>query len=79
MATRMIKASEFKARCLRLMDEVSETGETLIVTKNGKPVVEVRPAVPKRRSLLGLHKGLGETRGDIISPAFDEDDWEMLR
>ena len=79
MATRTIKASEFKAKCLKLMDEVNATGETLTVTKNGKPVVEVRPAVRKRRTLLGLHKGLGEIRGDIISPAFDEDDWEMLK
>jgi prevent-host-death family protein len=78
MTTRTIKASEFKAKCLQLMDEVNASGETLTVTKNGKPVVEVRPVVRKRRSLLGLHKGLGETRGDIISPVL-EDDWEAFR
>jgi prevent-host-death family protein len=78
MSTRTIKASEFKAKCLKLMDEVNASGETLTVTKNGKPVVEVRPAVRKRRTLLGLHKGLGETRGDIIGPVL-EDDWEAFR
>ena len=78
MAARIVKASEFKAKCLQLMDEVSASGETLTVTKNGKPVVEVRPVVRKRRSLLGLHKGLGETRGDIVGPVL-EDDWEAFR
>ena len=35
---RTIKASEFKAKCLKIMDEVAETGETVLITKNGVPV-----------------------------------------
>jgi hypothetical protein len=61
------------------MDEVNATGESLTVTKNVKPVVEVRPAVRQRKSLWGLHAGQGQTLGDIISPAFDEDDGDMLK
>ena len=38
-----ITASQFKARCLRLLDEVAETGETLVVTKHGHPVARVVP------------------------------------
>lgn len=38
-----ITATQFKARCLRLLDEVAETGETLIVTKHGRPVARVEP------------------------------------
>ncbi len=34
-------AGEFKAKCLALLDEVSITGEELIVTKRGKPVAKV--------------------------------------
>ena len=34
-AMQTIKASEFKAKCLRLMDEVNHTGEGIIITKNG--------------------------------------------
>lgn len=78
MENRTIKASEFKAKCLKLMDEIAATGETVTITKNGKPIVEVRPATRQRRTLRGLHKGLGETRGDIVGPIF-EDDWESLR
>ncbi len=33
-----INALEFKAQCLQLMDEVAQTGESLVITKNGKPV-----------------------------------------
>lgn len=40
---REITASQFKARCLRLLDEVAETGETLVVTKHGRPVARVVP------------------------------------
>jgi prevent-host-death family protein len=40
---REITATQFKARCLRLLDEVAETGETLVVTKHGRPVARVMP------------------------------------
>jgi prevent-host-death family protein len=41
--TRQIKASEFKAKCLALMDEVARTGNPVVITKNGKPVAELVP------------------------------------
>ena len=64
-----IQASEFKAKCLGLMDQVARTGETIVVTKNGKPVAELRPHRPPRaKTLLGLHKGRITIHGDIISP-----------
>src|SRR5919106_1575795 len=39
---RTIKASEFKARCLKLTDEVAASGEPLVITKNGRPIVWAR-------------------------------------
>lgn len=36
-----IKASEFKAKCLKLLDEVTATGEDIVVTKRGKVVARV--------------------------------------
>ena len=64
-----IQASEFKAKCLALMDEVARTGQTIVVTKNGKPVAELRPHRPPRaKSLIGLHKGRIDIHGDIVSP-----------
>lgn len=49
---RTIPAGQFKARCLKLLDEVAETGETIVVTKRGKPVARVEP-VEEPRSLVG--------------------------
>ncbi len=69
-----IKASEFKAKCLKLMDEVAETGEPLVITKNGRPVAELRPAKKRVKSLFGAHKGMFEIKGDIIAPIDVE--WE---
>ena len=51
-AKREIPASEFKAKCLALLDEVAETKETLVVTKRGKPVAHVVPA-DEPMSLIG--------------------------
>lgn len=66
-----IQASEFKAKCLALMDAVATTGETWVVTKNGKPVAELRPYSGGRiDSPFGLHPGL-EIRGDVIAPLED--------
>ena len=54
---RTIPASEFKAKCLALLDEVAETGETIIVTKRGKPVARVEPPEAPR-SLAGTFEQL---------------------
>ena len=77
MAT--IQASKFKAKCLALMDHVARTGETLTITKNGKPVAELRPHRPPRaKSLIGLHKGQVKITGDIVSP-IDAELWETAK
>ena len=49
---RRISASRFKAECLGLLDEVSTTGQPLVVTKRGKPVARVVP-VEEAPPLLG--------------------------
>ncbi len=36
-----MRAGVFKARCLALMDDIQASGEPLVVTKRGKPVVKV--------------------------------------
>lgn len=75
----LIQASEFKAKCLALMDEVARTGEPIVITKNGKPIAELRPHKPPRaKSLIGLHKGKIKIHGDIISPVGTEL-WEALK
>lgn len=63
-----ISASQFKARCLGLMDQVAATGEVLVITKNGQPVAELHPCAPARRaSPFGLHPEV-VIHGDLLAP-----------
>ena len=66
--SREIPAGEFKAKCLKLMDEVAATGEELVITKRGKPVARLVPAKEERPSLLGCMKGSIKILGDIVEP-----------
>jgi len=74
---RTIKASEFKAKCLRIMDEVAATGEPVLITKNGVPITELIPARQRPKTLFGSMKGSVTFMGDIISPIDVE--WEAER
>jgi len=71
---RTIKASEFKATCLRLMDEVASSGEEIVITKNGRPTARLVPCRKQFRDWFGADRGRIEILGDIISPI--EVEWE---
>lgn len=74
---RIIKASEFKAKCLKIMDEVAASGETVVITKNGVPITELIPAKRRPETLFGAMKGSVIYMGDVISPIDEE--WEAER
>lgn len=64
-----VQASEFKAKCLALMDDVARTGKTIVITKNGKPIAELHAHRPPRAaSPLGLHKGRISFSDDLVAP-----------
>lgn len=63
-----ISASEFKAKCLRLMDEVNRTGEAILITKNGKPVSILKPYKSVPKTLFGLHKDKLRSKDDLVEP-----------
>jgi len=73
----MMKASEFKAKCLALMDEVERTGQSLVITKNGKPIAELSPYKQRKRNARGILKGRLVVTGDIVSPIDVE--WNALK
>ena len=54
---KQMRASAFKARCLKIMNEIQATGEPVIVTKRGKPVVKILPADPEKGSIFGFMAG----------------------
>lgn len=66
---RVIKASEFKAKCLKLMDEVAESGEEIVITKNGRPVSRLAPyRKPSSGLFFGRNRDNIQILGDIVSP-----------
>lgn len=77
MPHKTIKASEFKAKCLQLMDEVKKTGKEIVITKNGEPVSKLVPVKHKPKTLFGAHRGRIIVKGDIVSPLDAE--WDVLR
>ena len=78
-AARTIKASEFKARCLKLMDEVAESGEEIVITKHGRPVSKLAPHRDKPKLFFGIDRGRIEILGDIAEPIGVEWDAETGR
>lgn len=75
-----VAISEFKAKCLSLVDQVNKTKTPLVVTRRGVPVVEVIPVSPQRdRSWLGSMAGTAKIIGDIVSPVIDFGDFEALK
>ena len=72
-----ITATEFKAKCLSLIDEVQEQGSELIISKHGRPVARLVP-VGAEKPWLAL-RGKGRFTGDPFAPVVDEKDIEALR
>jgi prevent-host-death family protein len=70
-----IKASEFKAKCLHLMDVVNQTNEEIIITKNGKPVSRLVPYRKQVDSLFGLHRNHIKSHDDLLAPTGE--DWNV--
>lgn len=76
-----ISISEFKAKCLSILERVHKTKKPVRVTRFGKPVAEVIAPSPARErgEWLGRMKGTAKIVGDIVSPVTDSSDWEVLR
>jgi prevent-host-death family protein len=76
-----VAISEFKAKCLALLEQVRKTKKPIRITRFGKPVAEVVPPSPPKPTgdWLGYMKGTFEIVGDIVSPVIDLDDIEAMR
>ena len=74
-----ISAAAFKARCLTLMDDVSTTRETVVITKRGKPVAKLVPVEAESGEFIGRLKGIIQIVGDIESPVDPPEAWESAR
>ncbi len=75
-----IAISKFKATFLSVVERVRRTKKPELITRFGKPVAEVVPPPPgpEAEDWLGSMAGMGRIVGDIVGPAADESDWEVL-
>ena len=71
-----INVTEFKAKCLGLLDKVGLTREPIVITKRGKPVAKVVPVEQESqpKNHFGYMSGTITIQGDIVSPMME--DWE---
>jgi len=74
-----MRAGEFKARCLKVMDEVRVSREPVIITKRGQPVAKLVPVDRRNDDIFGCLKGVIEIVGDIESPVVAPEEWEANR
>lgn len=62
---RKMAAAQFKAECLAVMDHVLQSGQPIVITKHGKPVVKVVPAQESDEEIFGALAGIARIAGDI--------------
>ena len=72
--------SEFKATCLKVLDQVRRTGRPVVVTRRGESIAMVVPPPPPEPGPGWLGAGAGSARiiGDVVAPVIAEDQWEVL-
>ncbi|HXM93733.1 MAG TPA: type II toxin-antitoxin system prevent-host-death family antitoxin [Candidatus Dormibacteraeota bacterium] len=76
---KQMRAGIFKARCLSIMKDVQATGEPVVVTKRGKPVVKVVPVKSKKANLFGFMVGEFKIGGDIEAPVVPLEHWKAMK
>ena len=76
-----IAISKFKATCLEVLERVRRTRKPILVTRFGQPVAEVTPPgiSESKGRRLGSMVGTVRIKGDIVSPASDPEDWDVLK
>ena len=82
MSGRQVPAGEFKAKCLRIIREMQDTGESVTVTRRGRPVAVVSlpaPTEPIQQSFIGCMRGSVVRFDDPLEPAGPPSDWSALR
>ena len=75
---RVIGVSDFRRRCLELLESVRSEGMELVITKHGRPVARITPMSSDAMPLRGMMRGKLTLNGDIVEVDWSEE-WEALR
>jgi prevent-host-death family protein len=71
-----IPAAQFKAQCLAVMDKVAASGRPVVVTKHGKPVVQISRVASTEEDIFGFLAGKGRIVGDVEN-TIPLSDWNL--
>lgn len=74
-AARVVPAGEFKTKCLQLMDEVDQTGETILITKRGRPVSILMPVTSEAPGICGRYKDRVRIPDEGLPRSFTAAEW----
>jgi prevent-host-death family protein len=78
MVVETVPISEFKAKCLAILERVRKTRQPILVTKRGKPIAQIDPPPAEgSKSSRGVMAGTMEIIGDIVEP-LPREDWGRL-
>ena len=80
MSGKIVGATEFKADCLRLIDDMNRSGEPVTITRRGKPVASLVPvARAAPASLIGALNVAAIHYDEPFAPAVETADWDAAR
>ena len=81
MSTKQVSAAEFKAKCLRIIQEMGTDGRPVTITRRGRPVAVLSPLPPKRDAtpFIGMMQGSVLAYENPLEPATPPSDWAVLR
>ena len=76
-----LNATDFKAKCLGVLDDVARTGDVVTITKRGKPVARLIPYTAESTGVFPQDQLKGSVRilEDIVSSPWAADDWNAVR
>ena len=75
---RKMPAGEFKAKCLKVLDEVQSRRETVTITKRGRAVAKLVPIESGKDPIFGFMQGKIKIKGDVVKPVFSLKEWGNL-
>lgn len=79
MTSKIIGAAEFKATCLKIIDQMDKDHEPVVITKRGRSVAMLVPTTPPTTSIFGALKGTVKRFDDPFTPVLDPSDWNAAK
>ena len=73
---KVMPAGQFKARCLRVMEDVKKYRIPVVITKKGRAVAKLVPPDTAAPDVFGCMAGTARIVGDVEAPVLAADAWK---